>query len=113
MILCISRICFYCVTYMTFFIPLLYSKNVAYKYVGTLDQGYPLLRYEGMMPVRLSLAARRIAPRVSREQLRWRSRRQRHRAQTSSRRRRTPVHTIRTLEVKRPGAIGWSSDPTK
>jgi hypothetical protein len=33
------------------------------------------------MPARLPLAARRTTPGVSREQLRWRSRRQRHRAQ--------------------------------
>jgi hypothetical protein len=46
--------------------------------VGTLDQGYPLLRYEGTIIVWLSLAAQRTAPRVSREQLRWHSRRQRH-----------------------------------
>jgi hypothetical protein len=36
MILCMSRICFYLVTYMTLFVPLLYSKNVAYKYLGHL-----------------------------------------------------------------------------
>jgi hypothetical protein len=33
MILYITRICFYSVTYMTLFIPLLYSKNVAHKYL--------------------------------------------------------------------------------
>jgi hypothetical protein len=32
MILCISKICFYYVTYMTLFVTLLYSKNVAHKY---------------------------------------------------------------------------------
>jgi hypothetical protein len=31
MILYMSRICFYSVTYMTLFVSLLYSKNVAYK----------------------------------------------------------------------------------
>jgi hypothetical protein len=33
MILYMSRICFYSVTYMTLFVSLLYSKNVAYKYL--------------------------------------------------------------------------------
>jgi hypothetical protein len=33
MILCMSRICFYSVTYMTLFVPLLYSKNVAHKHL--------------------------------------------------------------------------------
>jgi hypothetical protein len=33
MILCINRICFYYVSYMTLFISLLYSKNVAHKYL--------------------------------------------------------------------------------
>jgi hypothetical protein len=36
MILCMSRICFYFVTYMTLSVPLLYSKNVAHKYLGHL-----------------------------------------------------------------------------
>jgi hypothetical protein len=42
---------------------------------------YPLLRYEGTTLVRLPLAARRTAPGASREQLRWRSRRQHSRTQ--------------------------------
>jgi hypothetical protein len=33
MILYMSRICFYSVTYMTLFVSLIYSKNVAYKYL--------------------------------------------------------------------------------
>jgi hypothetical protein len=37
MILCISRICFYSVTYMTLFVSLIYSKNVAHKYLRQLD----------------------------------------------------------------------------
>jgi hypothetical protein len=32
MILCISRICFYSVNYMTLFVSLIYNKNVAHKY---------------------------------------------------------------------------------
>jgi hypothetical protein len=32
MILYISRICFYSLTYVTLFVSLLYSKNVAHKY---------------------------------------------------------------------------------
>jgi hypothetical protein len=36
MILCMSRICFYSVTYMTLFVPLLWSKNIAHKYIGHL-----------------------------------------------------------------------------
>jgi hypothetical protein len=36
MILCISRICFYSVTYMTIFVTLLYSKNIAHKYLRHL-----------------------------------------------------------------------------
>jgi hypothetical protein len=32
MILCIIRICLYSITYMTFFVSFLYSKNVAHKY---------------------------------------------------------------------------------
>jgi hypothetical protein len=32
MILYISRICFYSITYVTLFVSLLYSKNVAHKY---------------------------------------------------------------------------------
>jgi hypothetical protein len=36
MALCISRICFYSVTYMTLFVSQLYSKNVAYKYLRHL-----------------------------------------------------------------------------
>jgi hypothetical protein len=36
MILCMSRICFYSVNYMTLFVPLLYSKNIAHKYLGHL-----------------------------------------------------------------------------
>jgi hypothetical protein len=36
MILCISRICFYYVTYMTLFVSLLYSKNVVHKYLRHL-----------------------------------------------------------------------------
>jgi hypothetical protein len=36
MILNMSRICFYSVTYMTLFVPLVYSKNVAHKYLGHL-----------------------------------------------------------------------------
>jgi hypothetical protein len=66
--------------------------------IGTLDQGYPLLRYEDVMPVRLSLAAWRTAPRTSRGQKRWYTLRQRHRLRTSSRRRRTAVRTARTPE---------------
>jgi hypothetical protein len=33
MILHMSRICFYSVTYIALFVSLLYSKNVAYKYL--------------------------------------------------------------------------------
>jgi hypothetical protein len=33
----ISRICFYSVTYMTLFVSLLYSKNVAHKYLRHLS----------------------------------------------------------------------------
>jgi hypothetical protein len=33
MILCISRIFFYSVNYMTLFVSLIYSKNVAHKYI--------------------------------------------------------------------------------
>ena len=40
-----------------------------------------MLRYEGTTSVRLPLAARRTTPGASHEQLRWRSQRQRHRAQ--------------------------------
>jgi hypothetical protein len=36
MILCMSRISFYSVTYITLFVPLLYSKNVAHKPLGHL-----------------------------------------------------------------------------
>jgi hypothetical protein len=36
MILYISRICFYSVTYMTLFVSLLYSKNVTHKYLYIL-----------------------------------------------------------------------------
>jgi hypothetical protein len=36
MILCISRIDFYSVTYMALFVSLLYSKNVAHKYLRHL-----------------------------------------------------------------------------
>jgi hypothetical protein len=36
MILYISRICFYSVIYMALFVSLLYSKNVAYKYLRHL-----------------------------------------------------------------------------
>jgi hypothetical protein len=36
MILCISRIYFYSVTYMTLFVSLIYSKNVAHKYPDIL-----------------------------------------------------------------------------
>jgi hypothetical protein len=36
MILCITRICFYSVTYMTLFVSLLYNKNVAHKYLRHL-----------------------------------------------------------------------------
>jgi hypothetical protein len=36
MILCISRICFYFVTYMIVFVSLLYNKNVAHKYLRHL-----------------------------------------------------------------------------
>jgi hypothetical protein len=36
MILCINRIGFYSVTYMTLFVSLLYSKNVAHKYLRHL-----------------------------------------------------------------------------
>jgi hypothetical protein len=87
--------------------------------VGTMDQGYPLLRYEGTMPMRLSLAARRTAPRTSRGQKRWYTPRQRHRVRTSSRRRWTPVRTTWTPDnnpgppSKQPGILGWSSDPSK
>jgi hypothetical protein len=37
MILYITRICFYSVTYMTLFVLLLYSKNVAHKYLRHLS----------------------------------------------------------------------------
>jgi hypothetical protein len=82
-------------------------------FVGTLDQGYPLLWYEGTITVRLSLATQRTAPRVSREQLRWHSRRQRHQGPDLLKKAWAPVRTTRTPEVKQPGAIGRSSDPTK
>jgi hypothetical protein len=36
MILYITRICFYSITYMTLFVPLIYSKNVAHKYLRYL-----------------------------------------------------------------------------
>jgi hypothetical protein len=36
MILYISGICFYSVTYMTLFVSLLYGKNIAYKYLQHL-----------------------------------------------------------------------------
>jgi hypothetical protein len=36
MILYISRICFYSVTYVTLFVSLLYSKNIAHKYLRRL-----------------------------------------------------------------------------
>jgi hypothetical protein len=36
MILYMSRICFYSVTYMTLFVPHFYSKNVAHTYLGHL-----------------------------------------------------------------------------
>jgi hypothetical protein len=35
-ILCISRICFYSITYMTLFVLLLYSKNIVHKYLRHL-----------------------------------------------------------------------------
>jgi hypothetical protein len=35
-ILCISKICFYSITYMTLFVSLLYIKNVAHKYLRHL-----------------------------------------------------------------------------
>jgi hypothetical protein len=34
MILCMSRIYFYSISYMALFVPLLYSKNVTHKYLG-------------------------------------------------------------------------------
>jgi hypothetical protein len=33
-------------------------ENNVFEFVGTLNQGYPLLQYEGTVPVRQSLAAR-------------------------------------------------------
>jgi hypothetical protein len=33
MIVCINKICFYLVTYMTLFVSLLYSKNITHKYL--------------------------------------------------------------------------------
>jgi hypothetical protein len=36
MVLCINRICFYSIIYMILFVPLLYNKNVAHKYLRHL-----------------------------------------------------------------------------
>jgi hypothetical protein len=37
MILCISRICLYSVNYMTLFVSLFYTKNIAHKYLRHLN----------------------------------------------------------------------------
>jgi hypothetical protein len=42
MILCISRICFYSVSYMASFVSLLYNKNIAHKYLRHLGLVEPL-----------------------------------------------------------------------
>jgi hypothetical protein len=47
-----------CIYHETLSNKLTIYKIIQYPYVGTLNQGYPLLQYEDTVPVRLSLAAR-------------------------------------------------------
>jgi hypothetical protein len=44
MILCITIICFYSITYKTIFDSLLYSKNVAHKYLSPTKKRFFLFR---------------------------------------------------------------------